>query len=105
MPEGTAHSLASPNALFAKTEQQDREGQTRHYPELGDAEYDLVQSFIQRLFAAYERRDLEFQVSFDFDEFTAIRQASADKFVYPTYDPAQSNVTPENAFWVKVTNG
>jgi hypothetical protein len=73
-------------------------------PALDDRQFDLVQSYIARLFPAYRRRGLEFHVSTDFDEFVAIRGASADGFVYPTYDPAQSRITPENGFWVKICN-
>lgn len=91
MPEGVARSIA----LQAETWQ---------HPELDDAEFDLVQSFIQRLFPAYEARGLEFQVSSDFAEFVAIRHRSANGFVYPTYDPEQSAISPENAFWVKILN-
>src|SRR5258708_413255 len=72
---------------------------------LDEAEFDLVQSFIRRLFPAYESRGLEFHVSTDFDEFVAIRRASANGFVYPTYDPGQSRIAPENGFWVKICNG
>lgn len=73
-------------------------------PLLKDREFDIVQSFIQRLFPAFEARGLSFHVSSDFDEFVAIRRKSANGFVYPTYDPGQSRVSPENAFWVKICN-
>jgi GNAT superfamily N-acetyltransferase len=73
-------------------------------PALDDAQFDLVQAYIARLFPAYRRRGLEFHVSTDFEEFVAIRRASADGFVYPTYDPAQSSIAPENGFWVKICN-
>ncbi len=71
---------------------------------LDDGEFDFVQSFIERLFPAFEQRGFSFHVSSDFAEFVAIRRASANGFVYPTYDPAQSRVTPANAFWVKICN-
>src|SRR5260370_8404999 len=71
---------------------------------LDEAKFDLVQSFIRRLFPAYESRGLEFNVSTDFDEFVAIRRASANGFVYPTYDPRQSRIAPANWFWVKICN-
>jgi len=73
-------------------------------PPLDDAEFDLVQSFVARLLPAFRRRGLEFHVSSDFDEFVAIRRASADGFVYPTYDPRQSRISPADAFWVKICN-
>jgi hypothetical protein len=73
-------------------------------PLLKDREFEIVQSFIQRLFPAFEARGLSFHVSSDFDEFVAIRRKSANGFVYPTYDPGQSRVSPENAFWVKICN-
>src|SRR3954447_17330392 len=73
-------------------------------PALDDVQFELVQSFIERLFPAYRRRGLEFHVNTDFEEFVAIRRASADGFVYPTYDPEQSRIAPENGFWVKVCN-
>jgi hypothetical protein len=91
MPESTARSITP------RTE-------TWQHPELDDAEFDLVQSFIQRLFPAYEARGFEFQVSSDFAEFVAIRRRSANGFVYPTYDPEHSDISPENAFWVKILN-
>jgi hypothetical protein len=73
-------------------------------PALSDAEFDLVQSFIVALFPAYESRGFSFHVSTDFNEFVAIRRASANGFVYPTYDPGQSRITAENGFWVKICN-
>ncbi len=71
---------------------------------LDDREFDLVQSFIERLYPAFEQRGLSFHVSSDFVEFVAIRRASANGFVYPTYDPGQSRVSASNAFWVKICN-
>jgi hypothetical protein len=73
-------------------------------PALNDTEFDFVQSFIERLFPVYRRRGLDFHVSTDFDEFVAIRRQSANGFVYPTYDPGQSCITPENGFWIKICN-
>jgi hypothetical protein len=71
---------------------------------LNNSEFDLVQSFIDRLFPAFQQRGFSFHVSGDFAEFVAIRRASANGFVYPTYDPGQSCVSPANAFWVKICN-
>jgi hypothetical protein len=73
-------------------------------PALNDREFELVQAFIERLFPAFDKRGLSFHVSSDFAEFVAIRRNSANGFVYPTYDPEKSRVSPTNAFWVKVCN-
>ena len=68
MSEGIVHSVAShiadsqhPGKESGPNQGSRPEKQARSYPELNDAEFDLVQSFIQHLFPAYDRRGLEFQ--------------------------------------------
>jgi len=52
---------------------------------LNNSEFDLVQSFIERLFPAFQQRGFSFHVSGDFAEFVAIEGAGHNN----TYDVGQ----------------
>lgn len=64
----------------------------------------IVQSALDLLTEEALRHGLNFTLEHDFEEFARLRKLAGDGGCYPTVDPGLSRVTPENAFWLRVTD-
>jgi len=78
----------------------------KHFPKLGPADHQVVQACLDEIAHVFLSLGLEVEFSTQMNGWVeTIRTAPKRGVVNPTFDPRHSDLSPANAFWVRLSEG